>query len=146
LQNAIQAADNEIDYRKFVQIIIFVPTSNMLNFGGDSWNIPTDDGVVVNRITIQKENVQLSILAHELGHSLGLDDMYDYALARKGEFTGVYMGIWDPMSVTDNYLCQHFSSYSKIKLNWISGEHIKLGLFSSLIFEVAITHGRSELA
>ncbi|MEM3041425.1 MAG: immune inhibitor A [Nitrososphaerota archaeon] len=124
-EDAIHAADEEIDFRKFKHVIIVLPNVNMVCVSV-GLNIMTNDGATVWRATIQTEKSPLGVFAHEFGHNLGLRDMYDYKLAQERGSSSdaiVYVGIWDIMSAA--HLTVHFCSYNKIKVGWIPPEHIK---------------------
>jgi len=127
VQDAIHAADSEVDFREFVQVIIVVPRVDLIGYASDKWAAKTNDGVVVNRATVQREDRPPSLFAHEMGHSLGLRDMYDHELAAKlgsSDAAAIYVGPWDLMSMAFRGFI-HFSSYNKIKLGWISPEHVR---------------------
>jgi hypothetical protein len=61
-----------------------------------------------------------STYAHELGHVLGLPDLYSYIAAQQGKYSGANVGPWDLMSTSSRLV--HFCSWSKLKLEWISSE------------------------
>jgi len=119
MRDAIEAADQEVDFRKYIQVLIVIPepTIRIVNRGGDRWNIPTNDGVTVNRVTLQTETSSLGIFAHEMGHSLGLSDLYVHDLAAKGDSSAIYVGKWDLMSMSS--VQGGFCAYHKISLGWI---------------------------
>ena len=58
--------------------------------------------------------------AHELGHVLGLPDLYSYIAAQQGQYSQANVGPWDLMSTSSRLV--HFCSWSKLKLEWISSE------------------------
>ncbi|MBS7627072.1 immune inhibitor A [Candidatus Bathyarchaeota archaeon] len=124
-EDAIHAADEEIDFRKFKHVIIVLPNVNVICVAV-GLNIMTNDGAIVSRATIQTEKSPPGVFAHEFGHNLGLHDMYDYKLAQERGSSSdaiVYVGIWDIMSAA--HLTVHFCSYNKIKAGWIPSERIK---------------------
>jgi M6 family metalloprotease-like protein len=127
VQDAIHVADGEVDFREFVQVIVVVPRVDLIGYASHKWAASTNDGVVVNRATVQREDRPPSLFAHEMGHSLGLRDMYDHELAAKmgsSDAAAIYVGPWDLMSMAFRGFI-HFSSYNKIKLGWISTEHVR---------------------
>jgi len=77
--------------------------------------IKTWDGITLEgKYCIVQEWFDWSVYAHELGHSLGLPDLYDNPSA---EITGNSYGIgpYDIMCMGGG----HFSAWCKIKLGWI---------------------------
>ena len=68
------------------------------------------------KMTFQSEFSGTSVYCHELGHVLGLPDLYSYTAAQEGKFAGANVGYWDLMAY-DQY--QHFCSWTKLKLEWI---------------------------
>jgi hypothetical protein len=78
-------------------------------------------------VTVQIEDRPLGVFAHELGHCLGLEDLYDKDTAIKtgsSDIAAIYVGEWDLMS-TPFRGCVHFSSYNKLKLGWIKPDQLK---------------------
>jgi len=121
--DAIQSADQDVDFRKYicVLIVIPVPAKRIPNFASNGWNIPTNDGVKVDRATVQLETVGADTFVHEFGHTLGLRDLYDYDIAAKvgdSSKAAIYAGRWDPMSMTQGKP-EHFCAYNKAILGWI---------------------------
>jgi len=80
-------------------------------------NIVTWDGVSLDgECCFVSERWDWSSYAHELGHSLGLPDLYDYSFVDvTGDSYGV--GPYDIMCTT--YHKSHFSAWCKIRLGWI---------------------------
>jgi len=123
VRDAIQSADQDVDFRKYIQvfIVIPVPAKSIPNFASSSWNIPTSDGVKVDRATVQLETVRVDVFAHELGHCLGLRDLYDYDIAAKvgdSNKAAIYAGRWELMSMCEGKPV-HFCAYNKATLGWI---------------------------
>lgn len=98
---------------------------------------PYPDGVMVsNYIAIPEYELGdsytwIATLAHELGHYLGLPDLYDTTYNYEGEWSGYdpyYLSIMssgnfciDPE--TDEYSPSSFDIWSKIMLGWVKPEH-----------------------
>jgi len=61
------------------------------------------------------------VYGHELGHVLGLPDLYSYKKAEEGKYSGVNVGPWDLMS--ESALVE-LSAWSKVKLGWIEKPQI----------------------
>jgi M6 family metalloprotease-like protein len=126
-KDAIKAADNEVDFRKYDKVVIVLPSVRMVNYTLRD-PILTSDGCSMSWVTVQQENVGAMVLAHELGHSIGLPDFYDYSKAEYHNFDiSPYVGPWCLMSygrMTGNPV--HFCAFSKITLGWISDNQIKV--------------------
>lgn len=73
------------------------------------------------KMTFQNEFYGASVYCHELGHVLGLPDLYSYVASQQGKYSGANVGYWDLMA-HDRY--QHFCSWSKVKLGWIEKHQI----------------------
>src|SRR4030042_1953279 len=129
--DVIKAADSEVDFRKYDQVIIVLPVVNIVNYA--LWQpIVTNDACSVKWVTVQQEHVSAGTFAHELGHALGLPDLYDYMKAEyKGKDTIPYVGNWCLMS--SSYVGVHFCAFSKMLLGWIPAEQIKV-----------VSHGSTE--
>jgi len=63
-----------------------------------------------------------SVYEHELGHVLGLPDLYSYKLREQDKYAGVNVGPWDLMGGPESPggLC----SWSMVKLDWIDKQQI----------------------
>jgi len=110
----------------------------------------SDDGVTIRRYTIQPERIDwpepglekgepvqgiatVGVVSHELGHVLGLPDLYDYSLKTWG------IGYWGLMGYGCwNYLERpgdspaHMIAWSKLKLGWV--EDLDITPFSGSFF------------
>ena len=73
------------------------------------------------KMTFQNEFYGASVYCHELGHVLGLPDLYSYVASQQGKYSGANVGYWDLMA---HGLYQHFCSWSKVKLGWIEKPQI----------------------
>jgi len=60
-----------------------------------------------------------AVYEHEVGHTLGLPDLYSYKAAREGKYSGANVGPWDLMS-NGVGLC----SWSKLQLGWIDQKQV----------------------
>jgi len=83
-------------------------------FSGDVWGYALPDEAVA----ALNERDTWNAFAHEVGHLLGLPDLYSYEARAKDEFGGVFVGSWDIMS--DSSYGTSVSAYDRIKLGWIS--------------------------
>jgi len=78
--------------------------------------VKTWDGMILDgEHSVVQEWHSWMVIAHELGHSFKLPDLYDYT--RKSQGLGVYslMGLGN----LDGTNGHHFTAWSKIKLGWI---------------------------
>lgn len=73
------------------------------------------------KMSFQNEFHTSSVYCHELGHILGLPDLYSYVASQERRFSGANVGYWDLMSYD---LYQHLSAWSKLKLEWIEKQQI----------------------
>lgn len=73
------------------------------------------------RISVQNEKHAWYTYAHELGHIIGLLDLYSYGEARTGGDSSIFAGSWDLMSVSSSgTMC----AWSRIKTGWIQKNQI----------------------
>jgi len=80
-------------------------------------NIITWDGVFLDgECCFVSERWDWSSYAHELGHSLGLPDLYDYSFV---DVTGDSYGVGPYDIMCSTYHKSHFSAWCKIRLGWI---------------------------
>lgn len=87
-------------------------------YAGQIWGHAREE----NRTAFVSESRGASVYAHELGHLLGLPDLYSYELASEGRYPNIYLGQWDLMSAS--WLLVHFCSWSKLRLGWINEEQV----------------------
>ena len=75
------------------------------------------DGVAVSRYSMEPEDGKIGVFCHELGHVLGLPDLYDYDMDSAGT------GWWDLMaggSWNNNGLTPaHPIAWCKVRLGWV---------------------------
>ncbi|RLG79700.1 MAG: hypothetical protein DRO09_04060, partial [Thermoprotei archaeon] len=147
VREAVQKADAAIDFSKYdndedgyVDVVVVVHSGTGTEDSGnlnDIWSHQgylsfagvgtylTDDGVIVDRYTIQPEIlsdgelVTIGIFCHEFGHALGLPDLYDKDYSSNG------VGDWDIMASgcwlgKQGDTPSHFSAWCKWYLGWIT--------------------------
>jgi len=120
-QEAIQAADNDVNYRAYDYVYI-VAAGKVWPHGLCDFQIPTDDGMNVSKGVVVNESNGNSTYIHELAHVLpsnyepwhgcGLPDLYSYDAMERDENPSIWVGPWDLM---DNGFA--FSAWSKIILD-----------------------------
>lgn len=118
----IDKADESIDFTQYNRVVIIIPEIAW-NFALDE-KFPTKDGVSLSWVTVQSEEASAGIIAHELGHTLGLIDLYDAwraAMMGSSDFGSVNLGPWCLMSTVTG---QHICGFNKVLLNWIPSERI----------------------
>jgi len=78
---------------------------------------PVVDGVVAGPYTMLSEYSPAGTFAHELGHDMGLPDLYDYGYDSAGA------GIWDLMATgswaDEGNTPVHLSAWCKLRLGWL---------------------------
>lgn len=117
IQEAVNLADDEVDYSQYRYIVVLHPARWRNNWGFiASQTINTHEGSRTVNVAIISEYQSMSVFAHEFGHIFGgLPDMYGKI---GGEYLPVFAGPWDLLSQTGGYT-QHFSAWSKRKMGWI---------------------------
>jgi M6 family metalloprotease-like protein len=119
----VRAADDRVDFKQYDKVIVIIPPVLTVNFALMQ-PIQTNDGINISWVTVQREDMSAGIIAHELGHALGLPDLYDLNQAEneRGYGSGaIYMGPWCLMSMGNG---EHFCGFSKIMAGWIPDERI----------------------
>jgi M6 family metalloprotease-like protein len=127
VNDVIKSVDEQVDFSKYDVAVIVVPNVSLISYAYRG-TISTNDGSAVTLATVQREDRPEGIVIHEIGHMLGLRDLYDYALADKlgsSDAAAIYVGPWCLMS-TGFRGCMHFCAYNKIKLGWVQPEGIKV--------------------
>ena len=122
---AVKAADKEFNFATYdtnndgvvtneelTLMVVFTGASDSYNWWTED-EIPTNDDVLLEGHFCQTcEWVPMGIFAHELGHDIGLPDLYDYDGDSNG--TGQYCMM---SSGGEGYI--HMSAWCKIQMGWI---------------------------
>lgn len=128
MRDVVAAADPTTDFAPYDATIVVVPPNSAITRSeaslypvGSSYG-PVADGVRINFFAPlsseveQDPTVAWTIVAHELGHLLGLPDLYDTStLDPVGEQT--FVGSWDPMAY--NWSGHEFLAWDRYKLGWL---------------------------
>ena len=134
VNDAIRLVDPWTDFNdyKFVIVVHAGGDEAMTGNSSDIWSMAyyggvdftTNDGNVQLGISTVSEFDPMGTFAHEVGHELGLPDLYDY------NQTQTFVGPWDLMDsggwngVPQGTSPAHFTSYGKVEMGWLSPSNI----------------------
>jgi len=123
-QDCISQADQEVNFNSYDYFLV-VYASELVNPRTYLYlNIQTDDEKTIDSCVILSEFHRVRSFCHEIGHLLGLPDLYSEAQYTQGD-----VGCWDLMGVStisQEYDGPHqLSAWSRIKLCWINSSEIK---------------------
>jgi M6 family metalloprotease-like protein/uncharacterized repeat protein (TIGR02543 family) len=143
IRSAITQSDGEIDYTGVEFIVVFLnpdipeeladvsPAWPMMRNGG----FVTNEGTIYNATFIAGDGVRIgwSTIAHEMGHLLGLVDLYDYEWQKDNPTNDwyrqfVFMGIYDLMAMSPHPMWgdnSEFLGWHKYLLNWITDDQVR---------------------
>jgi len=119
-RDVIQLADSVVDFSRYDVVVILAAGRATVWAYSTTPMIRTNDGVTVERITVQTEYTAWGTFAHELGHQLGLPDLYDYAIAAGlGVYVeaAIYVGPYGLMSRSTER--PNMLGWCKMTLGWI---------------------------
>jgi len=134
LQAAYKAGVNFHDYK--YAIIVHAGNDEAMTHASTDIHSFTIPGYVFNPSPLDSFQISSSVYAHEAGHLQGLPDLYDLTqqIDPVNNFVGYWeimaLGEWNPNNANPlqpsagTYPSQH-SSWSKIKLGWISNSSIR---------------------
>lgn len=154
VQDALDAADGDVDFSQYSHVMIVLGASvqqftgvcycaipGMLGQLGIS-KVITKSGQIISSVAVFSEDCYLGNFAHDTIHMLGgfmmggrvLPCLYDQDLqATPGDFRGglqfsmIHMGFWDPLSChvyKPDLPPTGLSSWTKMRLNWIEPSKI----------------------
>jgi M6 family metalloprotease-like protein len=95
----------------------------------DHSTLLTIGGVNIMNACIVSENDPLGVVVHELGHSMGLPDLYSYQ-ASDSSSSDIFVGAWDLMATGSwnpsgqGTSPSHLTTWCKIQLHWIKPTQI----------------------
>jgi M6 family metalloprotease-like protein len=164
VEEAVQAADSTVDFSQydndgncFVDAVIIIHQGEGRESSGDNtdihshqWNInyTTNDiaacGTIrVGTYTMQPERqggalVTMGVFAHELGHALGLPDLYDrdYSSEGIGDWGVMAGGSWNGVTRGGDTPA-HMSAWSKYFLGWVTPTQVTGTLPNELVDQAA---------
>ncbi len=134
-------ADDDVDFSQYdtdgngiVDHLVIVhagndqATSHVTNdIWSHRWSIPWYnplylDGVQISGYTMEAETDKLGMHAHEIGHDIGLPDLYD------GDYVNSFVRYWDLMAYggynDGGDHPSHMMAWSKMQLGWITSSKI----------------------
>ncbi len=138
--------DEDLDYSQFdnnndgnVDLLIIIHQGQGQEFSGDpsdiwshksSMSYETDDGVYVKGYSMQPERLDweetinittIGVICHELGHGLGLPDLYDTDGSSDGigDWGLMGHGSWNWHDVPGDSPA-HLTGWSKLKIDWVN--------------------------
>ncbi len=123
VSSAVQAASSQIDFSRYDAVAAVLPQeTRMVASHAEIVPLgPVRYGVVIAphpTSTTERAPQLWTVLAHELGHVLGLPDLY--ATAGNGA-ESVYAGSWDPMSQP---LGQNLLAWHAWSLGWLGASNV----------------------
>jgi M6 family metalloprotease-like protein len=119
----------------------------------DGSPIRVDDYIMQSAVVCSGEEVQTAaVIAHELGHVLGLPDLYDRAEGILPEERRWIVGCWglmaagswgcgDPSARSDAVMPTHMTPWSKAQLGWIQPRTVQPGIDREVSLEPVRTSG-----
>jgi len=125
-RDVIRGVDSKVDFRGYDRAIIIVPNMSIVGYALTE-NFGTNDGVTIKYCTVQREDQTSALFAHELGHTIGLPDLYDHVIREqlKSGNGAIYVGPWCLMSTTWGGSV-HFCAYSKLSGNLIDPKRMEI--------------------
>jgi len=147
-RDAVLAADPYIDFSQFdrdgdgfVDAIFIVhagpgaeETGNPNHIWSHAWYIPGGvqvDGVIVYNYSMEPENGRIGVFGHELGHVIGLPDLYDtdYSSEGLGNWSMMAGGSWGGNGAKP----VHFDVWCKYKLGFLTPINVT-GIIENAVF------------
>ena len=132
--DAVKQVDSNVNFSQYSQLILVHAGEDQAEIDPDVlsdlvwsysyWDItvPTNDGIVVNRVSIVSEKSSLGVWSHEYLHQLAeLPDFWDTSTGKEH-----YVGVWSPMDMGITLGNPRGSSppqpeaWSKIRMGWLN--------------------------
>jgi len=142
---AFSAADPLFDYGKYRLFVIMHTAGDQATTrrNSDIWSsaqtsplrwacglrLTSGEEENIGGVAIVSSSDPMGVWAHELGHLLGLPDLYNSELqSGPDDFVGKWdlmaAGSWNGPSFAPGSSPSHITSWGKIKLGWLSGERV----------------------
>ena len=129
---AVRLAAAQVDFRKFQIVLVVASKGSQLPVSPTfharpGEGIAVDGGEVRHAITFGADiraalpNHARNVFVHEMGHLMGLPDLYDYEGSRKLQWK--FVGAWDNMSSI--LVGAHLLAYHKLKFGWLDERQVK---------------------
>lgn len=164
-QDAINLADPYVDFSNYHRVAVITNHPDFGGQGGPGWYWQTDEGAEANINSVDNRFMSLSIinewqndlayglpfdtagsvLAHELGHHLGLKTHYGDVIWFPTETYRDLLTPWDVMGLSPGM--NHFLSWAKFERTWIQPAGIqRLDPPTNANTDVTITLSPNELS
>jgi len=124
-REVIKLADDLVDYSRYDVVFVIAAGTGTVWAYSTTALIRTNDGVSIERLTIQAEYTPWGTFAHEFGHQLGLPDLYDYGVAaRPGVYleAAIHVGPYGLMSRSTER--PNMLGWCKLTLGWIDPSRV----------------------
>nr|MDO8099378.1 M6 family metalloprotease domain-containing protein [Candidatus Njordarchaeota archaeon] len=136
IRDAINWTDGFINFTQYDDVIVVHSGGDeaKTHIPDDIWSssysgldMATNDNITISKAILIAESDPMGIFAHEFGHELGLPDLYNTSGGPE------YVGPWDLMAMGawlpsyQGTSPSHPTSWSKIKLGWISENKASTG-------------------
>jgi len=127
VEAAVKIVDREVDFRKFDGVLVLTDPSDEAFPNGPAIAVPAGFGIFIDGIELKNAATSGADLAywgsrwanHEIGHNLGLPDLYSYLDPRQH----IYVGEFSYMGLINGQAPGLFA-YEKWLLNWITKKQI----------------------
>jgi len=124
-REVIRLGDDVVDYSRYDVVFVIAAGTGTVWAYSTTALIRTNDGVSIERLTIQTEYTPWGTFAHEFGHQLGLPDLYDYGVAaRPGVYleAAIHVGPYGLMSRSTER--PNMLGWCKLTLGWIDPSRV----------------------
>jgi M6 family metalloprotease-like protein len=134
LTDAVATVDDEVDFSRY-QILLVVSSRGQHAFPTSAFSFPEDGGIATadgselrwgawfgNQARLRPDPWAARTLVHELGHGLGLPDLYRYRAATWTE-QNEDVGFWDLMSWHGTGVL--YSAWHQRKLGWLDADEME---------------------
>ncbi|MFQ5950569.1 MAG: M6 family metalloprotease domain-containing protein [Candidatus Geothermarchaeales archaeon] len=126
ISDGVTAADMDVDYSLYERVFV-VPNSGFRAYAYlGAIPFSTNEGTQRLTVSAVPETAPMGTFAHEMGHELGLPDLYDYDGMQVfvGRWGLMAAGSWNGPSGASGTSPAHPVAWSKLALGWISPSHV----------------------